>query len=324
MRSTFCLSLLLLTACVAPTATPERLPTRAVTPTPPPTPFFIAAQNYYEEGMARREAGDAEGALQSFAWAIQLAPDFAPVYVARGSLYLTQGDFWRALADADRALEADPANAAAYALRGETLRLRGRPRSALESFDLALELDPVLASETFQSRWLAARAAHEGRRLLVLSGEYADAHQGPLRCYYRGWAFIELGMPSIAINVLIEGIETAPEPPALLWFVLGHAYAANHFWQEAVVSFEAARLLMQAGDTSLSVHSDQPVAALFGALGQAYLGAERCVDAEAMLEYALEVGAPTAEYTAELEEARVCQTPTPTITPYPTTTPSAP
>jgi len=48
------------------------------------------------------------------------------------------------------------------------------------------------------------------------------------------------------------------------------------------------------------------------------------VDAEAMLEYALDVGAPAAEYAAVLEEARVCQTPTPTITPYPTTTPYAP
>ncbi len=327
MRSTFCLLLLLLTACVVPTATPERLPTRALTPTPTPTPtpFSIAAQTYYEEGMARREAGDTGGAFQSFTWAIQLTPDFAPAYVARGALYLAQGDFWRALADADSALAADPANAAAYALRGETLRLRGRPRSALESFDMALELDPALESDVFRSCWLAARAVHEGRRLLVLSREYADAHpQDPLRCYYRGWAFIELGTPGIAINILTEGIEAAPEPPALLWFVLGHAYAANHFWQEAVISFEAARALMQAGDASLSIHSDQPVVALFGALGRAYLGAERCVDAEAMLEYALEIGAPTAEYAAELEEARICQTPTPTITPYPTTTPSAP
>ncbi len=312
---------LFLTACASPTSTPERLPTRAVTPTP--TPFPIAAQTYYEEGLTRREAGDIEGAIRSFTWAIQRAPDFAPAYVARGALYLAQGELWLALTDADSALQADPTSAAAHALRGETLRLRGRPRSALEDFDSALELDPDL--DIFRSRWLAAREAHQGHRLLELSREYAAAHpREPLRHYYRGWAFIEMDMTNIAITTLIDEIENSPEPPALLWFALGQAYAADHSWQEAIVSFEAALVLVQAGDVSLTVHSDQPIAALFGALGRAYLGAGRCVDAEAALEYALDVGAPTREYAAWLEKARVCQTPTPTATPYPTTTPSAP
>lgn len=323
MRSTLCLSLLLLTACAAPTGAPERLPTRAVTPTP--TSFPIAAQTYYEEGLARREAGEAEGALQSFTWAIQLEPDFAPAYVARSALYLAQGEIRLALADADSALEADPVNASAHALRGEALRLRGRPRSALEAFDQSLALDPALGPDTFRSRWLAARAACEGRRLLLLSGEYADFHpQDSLRYYYSGWALIELDNPGAAISTLIKRIESDPEPPAALWFALGQAYAANRSWPEAVTSFEAVRLLVQAGDTSLIVHTDQPIAALFGALGQAYLGAGRCADAETMLEYAIEVGALASEHAAALEEARICQTPTPTITPYPTTTPSAP
>jgi len=323
MRLILCLSLLLLAACASPTSAPERLPTRAVTPTP--TPFPIAAQTYYEEGLARREAGDAEGALQSFTWAIQLEPDFVLAYVARSALYLAQGDIRLALADADSALAADPVNASAHALRGEALRLRGRPRSALEAFDQALTLDPALGPDTFRSRWLAARAASEGRRLLLLSGEYADSHpKDPLRHYYSSWALVELDNPGAAISTLIRRIESDPEPPAALWFALGQAYAANRSWPEAVTSFEAVRVLVQAGDTSLIVHTDQPIAALFGALGQAYLGAGRCADAETMLEYAIEVGAPASEHAAALEEARICQTPTPTITPYPTTTPFAP
>ena len=323
MRSTLCLSLLLLVACACSTSTTGQLPTRAVTPTP--TPFPIAAQTYYEEGLARREAGDAEGALQSLTWAIQLAPDFASAYVARSTLYLSRGELRQALADADSALELDPTNGATHALRGETLRLRGRPHSALEAFDQALALDPALGPDTFRSRWLAARAARETDRLLPLSKEYAEAHpQDPLRHYYRGWAFVEMDMTSLAINLLVNKVEDTPEPPAALWFALGQAYAANHSWQEAVISFEAVRVLVQAGNTSLLVHSDQPVVALFGALGQAYLGAGRCADAETMLEYAIQVGAPASEYATPLEEARICQTPTPTSTPYPTTTPPVP
>ncbi len=272
--------------------------------------------------MVHQEAGDTEGALQSFTWAIQRVPDFAPAYVARGTVHLAQGKLHSALTDADAALEADPADAAAYALRGETLRLLGRAHQALEAFDQALALDTDLKPETFRSRWLAARATHNAGRLLRLSDEYAAAHpDDPLHHYYRGWGLIELDKPRLAIRVLVEGIKATPEPPALLWFALGWAYVADRSWQEAVTSFEATRALVQAGDTSLIVHSDQPIADLFGALGQAYLGAGRCVDAEMMLEYAIDVGAPASEYASALKEARLCQTPAPTATPYPTTTP---
>jgi tetratricopeptide (TPR) repeat protein len=319
--------LALLTAACAPlsaTPPPQRLPTRAPTPIPTPTatPFTIAAQTYYEDGLARRGAGDPEGALQSFTWAIRLAPDFAPAYVARGTVHLAQGEHRLALAEADAALEADSTCAAAYALRGETLRLLSRAGPALEAFDQALALEPALQPETFRSRWLAARAAHNAGRLLTLSEEYAEAHpDDPLRDYYRSWAFIELGTPGVAINILVEGIGAAPDPAALLWFALGQAYARDQAWQESITAFEATRALVQAGDTSLAIHSDRPIADLFSALGRAYLGAGRCVDAEAMLEYAIDVGAPASGNAAALEEARLCQTPTPTGTPYPTATP---
>jgi tetratricopeptide (TPR) repeat protein len=318
-----------LAGCAAsnPTVSPLRLPTRAP-PTPTPTPvstptsFPFAAQNYYDEGMARQEAGDAEAALQSFAWAIQRAPDFAPAYVARGTVYLAQGEFHLALADANAALEADPTNADAYALRGETLRLLGSARPALRALEQALELDPDLKTETFRPRWLATREDNQAVHLLTLSSEYADTHpEDPLRYYYRGWAFVELGRGRAASKILIEGIEAAPDPPAVLWFALGQAYAMDHAWQDAVTALEAARMLVQAGDTSLSLHSDQPIVALFDALGRAYLGAGRCVDAETMLTYAIAIGAPASEYDVMLDEARLCQTPTPEATPYLTTTP---
>ncbi len=317
------LLLLLLAACASPSAAPQRLPTRATTPTPTPTPFSIAARTYYEEGMVRQEAGNTEGALQSFNWAIQRAPDFAPAYIARSTIYLARGELRLALADADTALEIDPTSAAAHALRGEMLRLMGRAHRAMEAFDQALDLDPALQPETFRSRWLAARATNNADRLLTLSREYAAAHPAdPLRHYYLGWALVELGKPYPAISILVKGIKTTPEPPALLWFALGQAYMADRSWQEAITSFEATRALVQAGDTSLVLHSDQPVVAIFGALGQAYLGAGRCVDAEAMLEYVIDIGAPSSEYASVLEEARLCQAPDPTATPYPTVTPS--
>lgn len=318
------LTLVILIACASPSATPQRLPTRATIPTPTPTPFSISARAYYEEGLTHQKSGNAEAARQSFTWAIQRAPDFGPAYVARGAIYLAQGEFHLALADAEAALKIDSANPAAHALRGETLRRMRRARWALAAFDRALALDPDLQAETFRSRWLAARAAQDADRLMDLSREYRGAYpEDPLRHYYLGWALIESGKPYPAISVLIRGIKTSSEPPALLWFTLGQAYLADSSWQEAATSIEAARTLVQAGDLSLTIHSDSPIADLFGALGQAYLGIERCADAEVMLSYAIDVGAPASEYAARLEEARLCQTPAPTDTPYPTVTPSA-
>jgi tetratricopeptide (TPR) repeat protein len=315
--------------CAAPdpTSSPLRLPTRVpLTPTPTPTftptPFPFTVRDYYREGVARQEAGDAEGAGQSFTWAIQRAPDYSPAYIARGTAYLAQGKFSMAVADADAALEIDPTSADAYALRGEALRLLGLTQLATAAFDQALELDPDLGALTFRSRWLAAREQHHAIRLQELSGEYTDRHpDDPMRHYYRGWAFLELGSSRAAIRILAKGIEATPEPPAVLWFALGHAYEVANDWQNAVTAFETTRLLVQAGDTSLALHSDQPIVDLFGTLGEAYLRAGRCVDAGTMLEYAIDIGAPALEYEHMLKEAHVCQTPTPTPTPYLTATP---
>ena len=319
-------TLVILAGCTgpSPTISPLRLPTRIPrTPTPIPTPTItpIAAWKYYEQGVARQEAGDIQGAMQSFAWAIQQAPDYGLAYVARGTIYLSQGKLHLALTQADAALEADPTLAAAHALRGETLRLLGDAQAALDAFRQSTALDSDLKVDTFHSHWLAARAADNPVRLLMLSGEFGEAYPNdPLRYYYRGWAFIEMDRGTVAARTLAEGIEATSDSPALLWFVLGQAYVASHAWEEAVTAFEATRVLVQSGDTSLTIHSEQPIVDLFVALGQAYLKAGRCADAEVMLQYATDIGAPASELSGMLEESRMCQTPTPTVSPKPTLT----
>lgn len=319
--SALSLGALLLAGCAAPpTGTPQRLPTRAVTSTPTEVP--IPAQRYYEQGLTYQQAGNLERAAESFTQALQVDPNFGAAYVARGTVHLAQRALDLALEDAQAALGVDPGNAEAYALRGETLRLLDRPRRAAVAFDRAVELDAALQETTFRSRWLVARALGDEERLLALSRAYAADHpEDPQQAYYRGWALIELKTPLAAIQTLSAAIKGEPDTSALLWYALGEAYAAAGIWSEALTCFENARALVERGDTSLRVHTDEPVAVLFNTLGQAYLRVGRCVDAEAMLEYAAAVGAPTARYTETLEEVRACQTPTPTATPYPTTTP---
>ncbi|MBN1810376.1 MAG: tetratricopeptide repeat protein [Anaerolineae bacterium] len=302
---------------------PLRLPTR-VPATATPAPTRVDARPLYEAGLACREAGDDECALRSFTQAIEIDPGFAPAYIARGSVHLAQGQLDAALDDAESAVAADPEDASAYALRGEILRQLDRPHEASKAFDQAVALDTALGEEVFQSRWLAALAGHDVQRLTDLSRQYGKDHpEDPLRRYYRGWAYIEQGHSDIAIHLLVEGIKDTPKPPALLWFTLGHAYLEDGSWQEAVTSFEIAGELIRAGDVSLELHTERPIADFFAAMGQAYLGVGRCADAETMLDHAVAVAGPVAEYLALLEKVDLCKTPTPTPTPYPTTTPPA-
>ncbi|HDD24739.1 MAG TPA: tetratricopeptide repeat protein [Chloroflexi bacterium] len=320
---------LLMMACTA-TAEPEtnmRLPTRILRTSTPTatvtlTPFPIPAQAYYEEGLARQAGDDLEGALQSFNWALQRDPAFVPAYVARGTIYLNQGQPRRARAEAQAALVIAPQFVPALVLEGESLRAIGKPALAVDAFRRAVELEPSILEEVFRSYWLAAQAADDTTRMVALGREYGKLHpDDPLRHYYRAWPFIAMDGGNAAIKILVQGIETSPDPPALLWFALGTAYIQEQVWPDAVTALETARILVQTGDTSLALHSDRPVADLFLALGRAYLGVGRCVDAEVMLRYAVDIGASSEMVAEWLEAASMCQTPTPTVTPYLTATP---
>ena len=281
------------------------------------TPFPISAERYYEEGVKRQRAGDAKGALQHLTWAVWRDPSVASAYVARGAVHLARDEGEKALADADVALGME-ASAEAFLLRGEALRLLGRPQEALEAFDRALEQNGELRDETFNSRWWAARAAGDPVRLTALGQEFAAGHpDDPLRHYYQSWALIESGATMDAVRLLVDGIRNATDQPALLWYALGHGYAGEGAWQQAVTAFEAARALVQAGDESLGFHGERPVATLFVFLGEAYLRAGRCADAATMLAYAGSIGAPAETYMPTLQEAQLCPTPTPRATEVP-------
>jgi len=311
---------LLLAACqrgsASRTASSEsRLPTRLPTDVPTVTPFSVSAEAYYEQGVERQRTGDIDDAEQYLSWAIERDPDFAPAYVARGGIHLRRGELDRALADVDAALEIEP-TARGYALRGEVLRQREAYREALRAFDAALTRDASLKDAMFQSRWAAAQGAEDEVYLSELGSEYAAAHPGDwMSYYYRAWASFESQAYDGAIALLVEGIEASARQPALLWYLLGCSYMEIEAWPEAIVSFEAARTLLESDDLSMTVHTDKPVADLFVALGRAYLGAGRCADAETMLAYGLSVGASTAEHLPALEEARICQTPSPESAP---------
>ncbi len=295
--------LLVLIGCTVAPSPAAVSPQPAPPPTPTPGPAVL-----YEQGLARQQVGDWTGARAIFSRALELDPGFAPAYRARAAVYLALGDGPAALQDAQKAIMLAPEDPGAYALLGEVLRRAFHdPLQALDAYDAAIRRDPSLSPALFLARWECAVAAARSDRMAELAAEYARLHPNdPLRMYYRGRALLAQGLPRVAIRVLGETIEQEGSPAAL-WFVLGEAYAAERAWREAVICYEQARALMEAGDSSLGVVSGNPAAALALALGTAYLYTGRCGDAEAAFRYARALNSPQPDLPTLLGQAMICR-----------------
>lgn len=305
--------LLLVAGCAAPQPTLSPHPP-AASPSPQPTPVPLGPEVYYRAGLDRRAVGDMEDALLAFSQAIQVDPTFVPARLQRGAIYLAMGEAEAALADAQMAVAADPANGEAYALLGEVFRLGfGDYQRALDAYEQAVRLDPSLADPLFPARWQAAVAGGRVERMLALARAYRRRYpDDPMAAYYRARALLALGVPRSAISVLVAALEEGG--PAVLWLALGDAYVADGAWPQALVCYEQAQKLIERGDRSLYLFSEDPVADLLGRLGIVYLYTGRCAEAQDLLEQAMSRGPDRPEYHTLIGQAMICQMPTPALT----------
>ena len=297
----------LLLALVGCTAGPSPTAVSPLPTLPPPTATPGPAA-LYDQGLACQQAGDWECARTAFSRALELDPSLAPAYRARGAVHLALGDGPAALRDAQMAIALAPEDAGGYALLGEVLRRAfNDPVQAPDAYDAAVKRDPSLAPVLFPARWECAVAAARSDRMAELAAEYARLHpEDPMRMYYRGRALLAQGLPRVAIRVVGESIEREGGPAAV-WFILGEAYAADGAWREAVICYERARALMEAGDSSLGVVSGNPAATLAFALGTAYLYAGRCADAEAAFRHARALNPDLPDLPTRIGQAMICQ-----------------
>ena len=84
-------------------------------------------------GLAKRTAGDLEGALETLNKAIELDQHYAYAYINRAGIYLAMGNLEKGLADALTGMDLDPSIPQAYSLIGQIYQ-------ALEENELALDV----------------------------------------------------------------------------------------------------------------------------------------------------------------------------------------
>jgi hypothetical protein len=95
---------------------------------------------YNNRGLALKESGRFDEAIEDFEKTIALDPSRNKAYNNLGVLYLKAGLFEKSIAYLDKSIAIDPADAEAYNDRGVSYASAGRNERALEDFNKAIQL----------------------------------------------------------------------------------------------------------------------------------------------------------------------------------------
>lgn len=238
----------------------------------------------------------------------------AEIQVAGARIALLQGNTVAAESRIWEAIGLAPTNAEIWSLLGVISRTAGDTKGAGEALAIAAGLEPSLAGDLFADQWALAAAQGATDQLVALAESYAVLHpDGQMGPYFRSKALLAIGEPLEAIELLVGTLEQKPDSSALIWYALGEAYLQRSGYAEAATAFEVAAALLARGDTSLLSVSEDPVSDLNSRLAKAYVRTERCAEAE---DIARRLVSAQPELEALVEQAVICQTPTPTLTPW--------
>jgi protein O-mannosyl-transferase len=103
-------------------------------------PYLALA--YTNRGVARRAAGDRDGALADYNTAITVNPSHANAWLNRGNVYFYAGRLTEAVEDYNTALKLQNDNPKTYSGRGAAYAQLGKPELALADLNKAIELAP--------------------------------------------------------------------------------------------------------------------------------------------------------------------------------------
>jgi len=163
--------------------------------------------------------------------AMLLNPRDPEPYKVRGTVYLLQGHYERALDDLNRAVELDTADAGSYSTRGEAHRVLGDFHSAVADLSRAIALSPKSAFYWNSRCWIRAEA---NRELAHALGDCGTSHaldpKFPAALDSRGFVYLRLGQYRLAIRDYDAVLRLEPAYPTSLF---GRGVAKLHLNQMA-------------------------------------------------------------------------------------------
>ena len=174
---------------------------------------------FYGRGIllaSRKRAFDR--AILDFDKVLELQPDNIEALIRRGDAYSQLGQGGRALVDLNRAVATAPDNAEAFLYRGVAQGRRSEDKLALADYDAAIQLDPSLGP-AYNNRCLTRAIA--GRDLVKAMADCDTALKlMPLSHdarEVRGFIYLKLGDPAIAITEYDAALAIDPNLPLALW-----------------------------------------------------------------------------------------------------------
>jgi tetratricopeptide (TPR) repeat protein len=168
---------------------------------------------YRTQGVIRETRADYAGAVEAYARAIELAPNWSYLYISLGHAYRAQQLYDDALAAFGRASELFPSDARAEGGRGMVFRAREEHEHAIERFQRAIELDPTYATAYAQLAWIHY-ARREYDRAETLFARAVELDREPSRvAQYRhalGWIYLSSKRPAEAREQFTKALELNP------------------------------------------------------------------------------------------------------------------
>ncbi|MFC4727455.1 tetratricopeptide repeat protein [Coralloluteibacterium thermophilus] len=163
------------------------------------------------QGMARRLAGDNEGARSAFERAIELDPVQADYHLSLGALALNARDLAGARARLDRTVELDPNQLPAYLMLGHIALAAGDREAAQRQLKLAQRVDETHPHvRVFEAQLLLGQGDHQ-RALAILDGTVRVAPRDALVQSALALAYMAAGHHAFAEQALRNTLELNPD-----------------------------------------------------------------------------------------------------------------
>jgi len=200
------------------------------------------AEAYNARGVIQAGRGQETQALKDFTRAISLVPHYFKALNNRGNLYQRRGDLEQALADYQQALTLNANYAPAYVNRGSLYRKKGMLDQALADFNQAISLNPE-EGEAYYNRGLVFEAKKDHARALQdFQKAIALKPQSPAAYHGRGYLYLKQGHLDAALADLNQAL-SLKEDLALAYRHRGQVYLQKGEIAKAQSDFQRAKEL---------------------------------------------------------------------------------